>query len=87
MLRKVDKEDTKKTAVTLSNVHILTSGSSGEPLTTSNGASSHVYVRPTSQRRAVRPAVLFSAAPTAADDDDFLDFSHDDIFFINKFVL
>ena len=25
--------------------------------------------------------------PTAADDNDFLDFSHDDIFFINIFVL
>jgi len=40
-------------------------------------------VRPTSQHRAVSPAALFSAAPTAADDDDFLDFSHDVIFFIN----
>ena len=39
----------------------------------------------TSQRRAVSPAALFSAAPTAADDDDFLDFSHDDIFFHQHF--
>ena len=31
---------------------------------------------------------LFSAArPAAADDDDFVDFSHDNIFFINIFVL
>jgi len=37
-------------------------------------------VRLTSQRRALSPAELFSAALTAADDDDFLDFSHDDIF-------
>jgi len=36
-------------------------------------------------RRAVSPAALFSAAPTAADDDDFLDFSHDDIFFHQHF--
>ena len=32
------------------------------------------------QRRAVNPAALFSAAPTA-DDDDLLGFSHDDVFF------
>ena len=38
-------------------------------------------VRPTSQRRAVSRAALSSAAPTAADDDDFLDVSHDDAFF------
>ena len=58
------------------------SGRSGEPLTSGNAASDHVDVRRTSQRRAVSPAALFSAAPTAAaDDDDFLDFSHDDIFF------
>jgi len=36
-------------------------------------------VRPTSQRPAVSPAALVSAA----DDDDFLDFSHDDMFLIN----
>ena len=40
------------------------------------------------ERRAVSPAPLFSTAPTAANDDNFLDFSHDDIlFFINIFVL
>ena len=37
------------------------------------------------ERRAVSPAALFSAAPTAADDGDFLDFSHDDIFFQQHF--
>ena len=35
---------------------------------------------------AVSPAALFSAAPTATDDNDFLDFSHH-IFFMNIFVL
>jgi len=42
---------------------ILISGRSGEPLTLNNAASNHVYVRPASQRRAVSPAALFSAAP------------------------
>jgi len=44
-------------------------------------------VRPIShsQRRAVSPTALFSAAPTATVDDDFLDFSHDDIFFHQHF--
>ena len=37
------------------------------------------------EHRAVSTAALFSAAPTAADDDDFLDFSHDDIFFSSTF--
>jgi len=74
----------KKTAVTVT--FILISGRSGEPLTSSNAASNHVDVRPTSQRRAVSPAALFSAAPTAADDDNFLDFfSHDDIFLHQQF--
>jgi len=39
----------------------------------------------TSQRRAVSPAAQFSTEPTAADNDDFLDFSHDDIFFYQHF--
>ena len=38
------------------------------------------------ERRAVSPTDVFSAAPIAADDD-FLDFSHDDINFISIFVL
>jgi len=42
---------------------ILISGRSGKPLTSSNVASNHVDVKPTSQRRAVSPAALFSAAP------------------------
>ena len=57
------------------------SGRSGEPLTTSNAASNHVDVKPTSQRRAVNHVALFSAA---TDDDDFLDFSHD-LFFRQQF--
>ena len=47
-------------------------------MTTSTAASNHVDVRPTSQHRAVSPAALVSAA--ADDDDDFVDFSNDDIF-------
>jgi len=35
--------------------------------------------------RRQRPTQLFSAAPTAAEDDDFLDFSYDDIFFHQHF--
>jgi len=58
------------------------SGRSGEPLTTSNAPSNHVDVKPTSQRRAVNHVALFSAA---TDDDDFLDFSHDIIFFRRHF--
>jgi len=60
---------------------MLISGRSGEALTSSNAASNHVDVTPTSQRRAVGPAALFSPVPDASDDDDdFLDFSHYDIF-------
>ena len=33
------------------------------------------------------PVALFCRPPTAADDDDFLDFSHDDIFFIIIFFM
>jgi len=66
---------------------MLISGRSGEPLTSSNAASNQSMFRPTSQRQAVRHAALFSAAPTAADDDDFLYSSHDDILFIKIFVL
>ena len=44
-------------------ITILISGRSGEPLTLSNAASNHVYVRPASQCRAVSLAALFSAAP------------------------
>jgi len=80
MLRNVVTEDEENCS------DILISGTSGEPLTSSNAASNRVDVRPTSQRRAVSPAALFSAAPTAADDD-FLNFLHDHIFFINIFVL
>jgi len=45
-------------------------------------------VKLTSQRRAVTAVALFSAAPDCRlpdDDDDFLDFSHDDIFFHQRF--
>ena len=63
---------------------ILISGTSGEPLTSSNAASNHVDVRPTSDCRAVSPAALFSAAPTAADDD-FLDFFARPHFFHQQF--
>jgi len=52
-----------------------------------NIASNQSMFRPTSQRRGVTPAALFSAAPTAADDDDFLYFWHEDILFIKIFVL
>ena len=48
---------------------ILISGRSGEPLTRSHAAPNHVDVRPTSQHRAISPVSLFSAALTAADDD------------------
>ena len=44
-------------------------------------------VRTSPQRRTVSPAALFSTAPTAANDDDFLDFSRDDVFLIKVFVL
>jgi len=33
------------------------------------------------ERRAVSLTALFTAAPTAAGDDDFLDFSHNDLFY------
>ena len=52
----------------------------------SNAASNHVDVRPASQRRAVSQ-LCFLLPPTAAVVDEFLDFSHDDIFFINIFVI
>jgi len=78
MLRNDDTEDEESRSDTQSRSYC---GRSGEPLTSSNAASNHVDVRLTSQRRAVSPAALISAAY------DFLDFSHDDIFFINIFVL
>ena len=55
-------------------------------MTSSNAASNRVDVidvKPTSQRRAVSLEALLSAAAT--DDDDFLDFSRDDIIFHQHF--
>jgi len=55
-------------------------------VTSSNAASNNVDVidvKPTSQLRAVSLEALLSAAAT--DDDDFLDFSRDDIIFHQHF--
>jgi len=57
-----DTEDEENRSDTR-HVHTIISGRSDEPLTSSNAASNYVDVRPASQRRAVTPAALFSAAP------------------------
>ena len=81
MLCNVDTEDEENRSDTEHSItFILISGRSGELLTSSNVASKHVDVRPTSQRRAVSQ-LCFVQPPTAADDDNFYNFSHDDIFF------
>jgi len=63
MLRNVDMHWRWRKPQWHSVTFILISGRSGEPLTSSNVASNHVDVRPTSHRRAVSPAALFSADP------------------------
>ena len=73
MLRNVDMHWRWRKPQWHSVTFILISVRSGEPLTSSNVASNHVDVRPTSHRRAVSPAALFSAA--------------DGIFFSSIFVL
>jgi len=70
MLHNIDTKDEENRSDTRSCL----SGRSGEPLPSSNAAPNHVSVRPASQYRAVSPAALFSAAPTATNDDDFFDF-------------
>ena len=74
---------TRHSSNTTLQIWMLCDVDTGEPLTSSNAASNHVNDRPTSQRRAVCQ-LCFLQSLTAADDD-FLDFSHDDIFFHQHF--
>jgi len=60
MLCNVDTKDEENCS---DSTFILISSRSGEPLSSNNAASNRVDVRPTSQRRAVSPAALFSAVP------------------------
>jgi len=64
-----DEENCRDHSVTF----ILISGRSGAPLISSNVASNHVDVRPTSQCRAVVPQLWCLQQPLTATDDDFLD--------------